>query len=708
MCTAMHWFKKLIIGIAFACAASIAQAAPTENQPLQVGDVLKIFLPGEEAFDQAFQIRADGSVILPEVGEIDLAGMPLSEAEQTIRDRLSVAYRDLGRLEVSLSDRRLLIQVLGLVNEPGEVDLAATANIQTAIQVAGGLKQGAQLDRLQLRRGSLVVTFNYKEYLDTGDIAILPSLKPKDIVFVPASPLIGNVQVNFDAQTLTAAGDGTEDGTAVKVFGEVISPGSFAYKTGQSVVDLIMRAGGVTRYAGVEKIRVMNGDEPALFDLKQYLDTGDKDSLPEIRPGSTIYVPIRVEEVKSGGRTVYVMGEVAKPGAFEMTEGASFFDILANSGGPNRYAETRQLRVIRANGEVVPFDLGGYTEGRGTNQVPVIQPGDAIFVPEKADQLEKSWLKISPERAIQIIGQVVRPGRYEWSDEMSMLDLLAHAGGPTRQADMSKLQILKTGEGKASTIDFDLQKFIDHGGALSDLPVLKAGYTVMIPELPRDPSDNKAQWVRQASDRSIYVMGAVGSPGRYAFNDNLHFLDIIAAADGPRTDADLQNIRVTHRGHSDSRVTPLNLSLYFETGDETLLPRVLPGDVIYVPSRNRDWTEVPSGQMVRVIGSVGSPGRYKFDDSMTILDLLAEAGGPSADAWAEKIVVVNLVEGEPKAQAFDLVNFARQGDFGSLPVIRAGDTVYVPSIEQSDWKIFMNGVRDVVSITSVFALLGGL
>ena len=125
-----------------------------------------------------------------------------------------------------------------------------------------------------------------------------------------------------------------------------------------------------------------------------------------------------------------------------------------------------------------------------------------------------------------------------------------------------------------------------------------------------------------------------------------------------------------------------------------------------MPGRDRDYTETCLAKMVRVRGSVRAPGRYTFDDQMTILDLLGEAGGPASDAWQEKIVVVQVVDGEPKATAFDLVQFARGGDFSALPVVRAGDTVYVPSVSQSDWQIFMNGVRDVFQVVSIFAILG--
>ena len=314
--------------------AGAAEVETDRDTALRSGDRIAITVPGEDAFAQPFLVDEFGDVRLPEIGAVRLRGKSLVEAEEEIHERLASIYKDLSNLDVRLVERRLLIQVLGYVKSPGTVNLAERSNVQTAILAAGGLLQGAQLDRVQLRRSGNVETFDYKRYLDSGDIDILPALEPRDVVFVPASPLLGNVQVNFDARTLTAAGDASDDGSAVRVFGEVIKPGSFAFNQDHSIVDVIMRAGGVTRYAGVEKIRVINGAEPFLFNLKSYLDTGDSMLLPTIAPGAVIYVPISVEEVKAGGKTVYVMGEVAKPGAFEMTNGATFFDVLANAGGP--------------------------------------------------------------------------------------------------------------------------------------------------------------------------------------------------------------------------------------------------------------------------------------------------------------------------------------------------------------------------------------
>ncbi len=697
-----------IIFAAVAIAAILAvsvTAFAREATPLRAGDVLAIQLPGEEAFDDPFQIDRDGEVILPEVGAVPVAGLSVPAAKELIVAALGNVYRDIGRVSVALVDRRLSVSVLGYVEKPGPVDLPANATVQMAVNAAGGLSEGAQLNKLQVRRGKETITFDYKAYLDNGDPSLIPSLQPLDTIFVPASPLTGNVQVNFDAQTLTAAGDAANDGSSIKVFGEVHRPGLFAYKDGADVVDMIMRAGGVTRFAGVEQIRLISQGEPIPFNLREYLDTGDTSMMPALKQGDMIFVPQASEQVQKGSRTVYVMGEVKKPGAFETKEDATFFDILANAGGPTRFAETRQIRIIKLDGYIEKFDLHAYTEGLSETGMPVVEPGDAVLVPEKTDMNEKSWLKVTTDNAIRIIGAVRRPGRYEWAPEMSIMDIIAHAGGPRPQADTANVQILLGNEaGEHKPMNFDLEKYLKEGGSVDDLPKVAAGDTIVVPELPQDPNDNRSQWIRLTKERAIYVFGEVGAPGRFAFNENLSFLDILSAANGPTKNADLRNIRISHRGERNARITKLNLSLYFETGDESLLPKVKPEDVIFVPEVGRQWLDKPKEETVRVLGSVAKPGRYRFDDTMTILDLLAEAGGPTRDAYQERIVVVNRSVSEPQASSFDLVAFARGGDFNDLPVLRVGDTVYVPNIKESPGSIFRTAVRDIISLITIASL----
>jgi len=695
---------KAITTLLMLCLINFNTTWAAEDDVVKVGDLVQINLPGEASLNKGFQVDKRGRINLPEIGPVFVAGYNETQLQNVITDNLKTVFRDVSNARVFIKQQQLLISVQGYVVKPGEYTLPSGSNIQMFLYEAGGLRAGAQLDKIIVKRGNKSIEFDYKRFLDTGDDSKLPALESLDVLFVPASPLVGNIEQEFDAAKLANSGDSADSARAIKVFGEVNAPGSFTYKPNTTLVDVVMRAGGVTRYASVEQIRVITNNTPIMFNLKRYLDTGDQSLLPEILPGATIFVPKQEEEIKAGANVVYVMGEVAHPGAYEGKKGASFMDILANAGGPTRFAESRQIRVIKADGGVINFDLTAHTEGLSNQRVPAVGPGDAIFVPEKTDMNEKSWLKVAPSRAVAVMGEVVRPGRIEWSDEMDLIDLIAHVGGPTRRADTSKIEISNNGK----VTKFDLDKYILQGSPHSKLPSVSAGTVVRVHALPDDPSDNKSQWVSQSSDASIYVFGQINAPGRYRFTTEMHFLDILSAADGPTKDADIHNIRVTHRGLGYAKVSKLNLSLYFETGDESILPDVRPGDTIYIPEKDKNWLDRSKESTVRVLGEVHAPGRYVFNDNMTILDLLAEAGGPSDSAYVEKISVVNMSCCQGQARVFNLVEFSKTANIYDLPVIRAGDTIYVPHKDESFAEKARAGLRDLLQITTTIVLIGAL
>ncbi|MFT4925744.1 MAG: protein involved in polysaccharide export with SLBB domain, partial [Phenylobacterium sp.] len=192
-------------------------------------------------------------------------------------------------------------------------------------------------------------------------------------------------------------------------------------------------------------------------------------------------------------------------------------------------------------------------------------------------------------------------------------------------------------------------------------------------------------------------------------NDAMHFLDILTAAEGPNDKADIHNIRVTHRNRKTAKVSQLDLGQYFERGDESLLPAVMSGDVIFVPSKNKMWLNESKDQTVRVLGAVNNQGRYRFDQSMTILDLLAQAGGLSPTASASDIVVVNAAccgDGTRKVTNFDLMDFSDSGDFSQLPELHKGDTVYVLHREDNTWNKVVDGIQETLSVLSILKIVG--
>jgi protein involved in polysaccharide export with SLBB domain len=130
--------------------------------------------------------------------------------------------------------------------------------------------------------------------------------------------------------------------------------------------------------------------------------------------GTDVYVSLG--SVRSA--TVFVGGEVERPGQYQLTSLADVATALARAGGIRRSGSLRKIRVIRANGESTVLDLYGLL-GIGTPQSIRLSDGDRIIVPV-----------IGPTAAIT--GTVARPGIYELKGPLSVRELVAFAGGALR------------------------------------------------------------------------------------------------------------------------------------------------------------------------------------------------------------------------------------------------------------------------------------
>ena len=93
-------------------------------------------------------------------------------------------------------------------------------------------------------------------------------------------------------------------------------------------------------------------------------------------------VTVVVKEVRS--RQVFVIGQVSKPGPYPLSAPTTVLQLLATAGGPLEYADTKNIRVTRAeNGRQVSlrFNYKDVIEGKNLNQNIQLKPGDTIIVP---------------------------------------------------------------------------------------------------------------------------------------------------------------------------------------------------------------------------------------------------------------------------------------------------------------------------------------
>jgi polysaccharide biosynthesis/export protein len=91
----------------------------------------------------------------------------------------------------------------------------------------------------------------------------------------------------------------------------------------------------------------------------------------------------------SSGQTilVYMLGEVASPGAIEIKRGTTFLQALAASGGVTRFGATKRLLLRRADGsgqmQTYTYNVKAIMNGKSSIVTPVLKEGDVIIVPQR-------------------------------------------------------------------------------------------------------------------------------------------------------------------------------------------------------------------------------------------------------------------------------------------------------------------------------------
>ena len=194
----------------------------------------------------------------------------------------------------------------------------------------------------------------------------------------------------------------------VAVFGAVKKPGVFQLRGPKTVVELLSMAEGLDVDAGdtvlvehrggavatdLSSAPAGSSDPPAggaatanpantvAIDLKKLLATGDPQLNVAVYPGDVVKVP-RAE-------VVYVVGEVAKPGGFQLktNESVSVLQAIALAQGLTHTSASGRSRIIRTNSATgerkeIPIDLNKILAGKIAD--PILQPRDIVFVPNSA------------------------------------------------------------------------------------------------------------------------------------------------------------------------------------------------------------------------------------------------------------------------------------------------------------------------------------
>jgi polysaccharide export outer membrane protein len=161
--------------------------AVAADYKLAIGDKLRVEVYKDPQLSQSLQVRPDGKITLPLVGDVNAAGLTSLE----LRDQLATALREYVTNPVVtvivVETVPPLVYVMGEVNTPGSIPLNGPMSVLQALAMAGGFREFANTKDIRVlrrsSRGVQTIAFNYKNAVKGESTPVM--LQPGDTVIVP-------------------------------------------------------------------------------------------------------------------------------------------------------------------------------------------------------------------------------------------------------------------------------------------------------------------------------------------------------------------------------------------------------------------------------------------------------------------------------------------------------------------------------------------
>ncbi len=167
-------------------AKSSAAAVPADYK-LVNGDKLRIEVYKDIQLSQSLQIRPDGKITLPLVGDIVAAGHTPIALRDSIAASLKEYMTNPVVTVIVVETQPQTFSVMGEVNNPGVHPFRAQLSMLDALAMAGGFKDFAKTKEIMIQRASPTgvqrIPFNYKDAIKKDSKTVY--LQPGDIIIVP-------------------------------------------------------------------------------------------------------------------------------------------------------------------------------------------------------------------------------------------------------------------------------------------------------------------------------------------------------------------------------------------------------------------------------------------------------------------------------------------------------------------------------------------
>lgn len=394
---------------------SVNLATPPDYR-LGPGDEVIIDIWGTSQNTIRQEISPDGTINIEKIGPVNLSGMTVSAANDYLKRVMGKTYSGLdapgGQLDIRLTlgnTRTIQINVMGEVMQPGTYALSSFSTVFHALYRAGGVSPIGSLRNVQLaRNGRTVATVDVYDFILKGKTHDDIRLQEGDVVIVPAYEAL------------------------VQFKGKVKRPMKYEMKKNESLATLIKFAGGFTSDAYTTSLRVIrqNGEEYEVNTVKEI-----NYSTYNIHNGDVVTAEAILNRFTN---RLEVRGAVYRPGIYQLSgEINTVRALITEAKGLMGDAFTNRAVLKRERedltSEIISVDVRGIMAG-STPDIP-LQKNDILYIPSIHD--------LKDYGDVTIYGEVARPDRYTYSDNMTLEDLIIRAGGLREAASTVRVDVAR-------------------------------------------------------------------------------------------------------------------------------------------------------------------------------------------------------------------------------------------------------------------------
>ena len=603
------------------------------NYLLGPGDEIIIDIWGSSEVTIQKTISPDGFINIESLGMIQLSGMTIEQATEHLRKKMEQTHAGINgenatsHFKVSLGKSRTIqVNIMGEVAVPGTYRLSAFSTVFHAIYSAGGMSEIGSLRNIMLNRnGKTIAKFDIYDFILNGKTRNDIRLQEGDVIIVPTYE------------------------TLVSMEGNVKRPMKYEMKADEPLSTLLKYAGNFASNAYTRSLKVIrqNGRELQVFTVE------DMDySVFKLKDGDVVTAEAVLKRYEN---KLEIKGAVYRPGIYQfggqlntVKQLIEKADGLMGDAFLGRAVLHREREDLTR--EIIQVDLKNIMNG--TKPDIALQRNDVLYIPSIHD--------ISEIGKIDIFGEVAKPGKYVYADNMTLEDLVIQAGG-----------LLET----ASTVKVDVSRRIKNNNyngkeALSEIGTmfsfsLKDGFVVDGEQgFVLEPYDQV--YVRKSpgykEQVNVSIEGEVLYGGTYALTSKSERLtDLVKKAGGATQFAYVKGAKLMRKANEEEikrtkeiidlmrrnnpSEEPLELEMdsMFSVGIDLQKALAAPGSDADVVLREGDKLIVPEiTNTVKINGAVMLPNTVAYQKGKSVSYYIGQAGGFANGAKRTKAFVIYM------------------------------------------------------------------